>query len=314
MDYAETAQGRPVPILDYRRQEFRHEPPTTIQNLGSLAVLRALKWAPASSRRWLSERSEVLRNLLTREANVTVSGPATYLAKLGPKAPHATKWDRLAAGSVQSIETARRGFATAQLESEALATIVDKERVTVLNIGGGPANDNLNALLLLQENHPVAFEKLRATGVSLKVLDADPDGVVLGRNCLAVLQRDSLRGIDVTLERVAYDWNQPQTLDLSGNQLLVTAEGSLFEYADDKAVEAHLRRFAEAKVEAVIGTAFKAWDEISLVAKRLNGLSPHLGWRFRGLSAIERTARETGWKVAELDSKNSIYVTFVLRR
>lgn len=120
MLFAETAEGQLVPILDYTRKEFRPGTPSPIQTLGSLLALRILKWLPLSGRRWLGQRSDVLKNLLLRDSGVFFTGPATYLAKLGRKVPHRTRWDKFAAGSVQSIESARRGYATARLESEAL--------------------------------------------------------------------------------------------------------------------------------------------------------------------------------------------------
>lgn len=324
--FANTAQGRRVPILDYRLGEFRHRAPGAIQQLGSLAVLRALKWMPPAGRRWLGTRSEVLKNLLLRgnEEGGFFSGPATYLAKLGPKAPHASRLDRLAAGSVQSIESARRGYAIARLERDVLAFFAKTAAspLHVLNIGGGPASDNLNALLLWKAEQAESQSAYFARGgsVAIRVLDGDSDGVTLGQNCLSVLQQAGapLGGQPVTLEWTPYNWEQPQTfaalLSQARGPVLLTAEGSLFEYASDEIVTAHLAHLAAYRggPVAVVGSVFREKSEISLVARRMLGLSPHLGWQLRGLEGLQKLAAKSGWAVTASDTENSIYEMFTL--
>jgi hypothetical protein len=327
MYFAKTAEGREVPILDYRQDIFRHAPPSRLQNIRSLVGLRGLIWLPGPWRRRLAHQSELLSGFLLRDSQSPLSGQATYLAKLGPKVPQTSLWDKIAAGSVQSIESARRGFCVASLESRLLAELIHtspSHPITFLNIGGGPASDNLNALLLLREHSADLYRKLveQQIPISIQVLDPDPSGVVLGQRSLAVLQAEGgpLAGAAVKLEHHFYDWSQPQTLRPLLNQArgaaLVCAEGSLFEYGSDEEIAANWQVIADhtPPAAALIGTVFHTARDINLVAKRMLRLSPRMGWKFRGFDPIARLAQGTPWIAEAQKRDNSIYLTFALRR
>ncbi len=325
MHYAKTSDGRNVPILDYTRAEFRHSRPSLFQNLRSLVGLRGLLCLPRGLRHRLARRSELLGNFLLRDVGGSLSGQATYLAKLGPNVPHASRLDKVAAGSVQSIESARRGFSVASLEAQILRELVGggEKAITFLNIGGGPASDNLNALLLLRAESPEVFALLLERGVQLQllVLDADDRGAVLGQRSLEALQapKGPLAGIAIRLERLPYDWSQPRQLEsllkrVTG-RLVVCAEGSLFEYGSDTEIAGNWEALVEQTEPpaAVIGTVFRRPGDINLVAKRMLRLSPRMGWKFRGLEPIAELAHTSGWRVDSVDRGNSIYLSFVLR-
>src|SRR5262249_59657568 len=81
----------------------------------------------------------------------------------------------------------------------------------LLNIGGGPAIDSLNALLLLRRDHP---ERLAGRPVRIHVLDIDAEGPAFGARALAAVQAPgaSLEGLDAGLAHVAYDWNESHRL------------------------------------------------------------------------------------------------------
>ncbi|PYQ51109.1 MAG: hypothetical protein DMF78_14030 [Acidobacteria bacterium] len=125
------------------------------------------------------------------------------------------------AGAVEVIEDYVR--AEAQLAAAPTAPL------HLVNIGGGPAPDSLNALILLHKRHPGSLASRRTR---IHVLDRDDQGPAFG----------------VDLEHVRYDWADTAVLDRAlreatsaGGMIACSAEGSLFDYGSDEEIVANLR-------------------------------------------------------------------------
>src|SRR5262249_9079364 len=113
------------------------------------------------------------------------------------------------------------------------------------NIGGGPALDSLNALILLRRDHADLLQR----PVVIHVLDSGTDGPFFGANAFAALQAEGrpLHGLDAAWQRHDYYWNAAAALarlrrELAGARCLIAAssEGALFEYGSDEAIVANL--------------------------------------------------------------------------
>ena len=165
----------------------------------------------------------------------------------------------------------------------------------LVNIGGGPAIDSLNALILLRRNRSVSLER----PIVIHVLDGDEAGPVFGTSALAALQAPGrpLEGLDIAFEHRIYDWNHFDGLEelatglvASGALVVVSTEGALFEYGSDEAIVGNLR--ALSAVEFVAGSVTRG-DKArrDMIANSRFKLVP------RGLEGFEPLARQAGFEI-----------------
>src|SRR5262249_5709563 len=121
----------------------------------------------------------------------------------------------------------------------------DRTPLHLINVGGGPALDSVNALIMLRR----ARAKLLDRSVVIHVLDSAEDGPFFGARALNALKAAGrpLHGLDITGQHLRYDWNAPAMLkDLvtaltsAGGRVAASSEGALFEYGSDDAVIANL--------------------------------------------------------------------------
>src|SRR5262249_47282954 len=147
------------------------------------------------------------------------------------------------------------------------------KRVNFVCIGGGPASDAWNAMLKTRAYAPGAFRKLsdgaNAIPVHVTVLDPDPQGFAFGENAVGGLKKDRLHDLNYKMERKVFNWSKPletmPELDNSpGSKVIITAEGSLFHYADDEDVVKTLRTLNDRTPAdaVVIGSAYRGAKEI----------------------------------------------------
>ncbi|HMK91646.1 MAG TPA: hypothetical protein VK576_01485, partial [Thermoleophilia bacterium] len=217
--YASTDEGTRLPVVDITNQAFAIE--VGVDDLPAFAEAsrRSLEhWArvPRWLRRPLERRSLLLGDTSGRSAYV--SGLTTYLLKLGPEPLAASiglgGLDRRAAGAISSVAVRYRLRAVARLLADGLLPRLaadDGTPLLLLNLGGGPASDSLNALLLIRRERP---ELLRGRSVTIAVLDVDTVGPAFGRRCLDALVAPGapLAGLDATFDVVPYDWADSSAL------------------------------------------------------------------------------------------------------
>lgn len=328
LHFTVSSDGFELPILDYTNPRFHYGPPTPIRLFRSNVFLIGLSLMPPPLRRFLGSHSYILQNFFPTAANAFVTGPSTYLAKLGPGVKQLTYLDKNASQSLQSIEASRRGYAISLQQNEVLHEWLEgsdaKEPITFLNIGGGPASDNLNALLWLRHHHASTFETARAQGTPfrIRVLDSDAGGAVMGERSLTILKgKDApLAGLNASFDRLAYDWSHPETLipelDQTRGHVLVTAEGSLFEYGTDEEVLANLRTLRDHTPgdTVVSGSIYRTYDQMPLSVRLMQRLAPHLRWKYRGAEKLRELAAQAGWTCEVPENDNAIFLTFVLKK
>jgi hypothetical protein len=279
--FAATAQGARLPVIDVSLPRFR-----VADDAEAMSALRqAFVEFDAQQRQLPRFLSGVLMRLVARQSLLVramtdpeddfLDGLSTYVMKLGVDnlvAPFDSRIDRAFAASPPVLSMRLRLQQIAQLMADALEGPLFRAPGTPLhlvNIGGGPAIDSLNALILLRHRGAA----LLGRRITVQVLDPDDAGPAFGARALAALSAPGapLAGTDVHFEHVVYRWQNPAPLRrraarlaARGNLLAASSEGALFEYADDATVVANLAALHAAgpALQCMVGSATRA-DELT---------------------------------------------------
>jgi hypothetical protein len=268
-----------------------------------------------------------------------MSGMITYLNRLGPENlgdGYAGPIDRRMAAGLMALSFRFRLRDVARLIADALApgvAVREDRPVHLFNIGGGPAADSLNGLILIHKEHP---GRLRGRRISIAVLGLDAEGPSFGSRALSALLAENapLGGLYATFQYVKYDWSgvaelrkalagagEPLAgrlgasgaealLDYQGQhgQLRVTgeigagvcsSEGGLFDYASDEDIVANLTVLRDATPAdfVVVGSVVR---DVATLDSRLRATTLPQGRpriRYLGLDAFRLLARRAGWSV-----------------
>jgi hypothetical protein len=254
---AKTREGHDLPVIDVTDPRFAvPDDPAATRALYDAFVRgeRRRGWIPRFIMRGMlrraAQQSRIVRALFASHAGY-LDGITTYLMKLGADnlvPPYDSPMDRRLAASPHVTLLRLRTQQVARLLAEGLVEHLADQAgapLHLINIGGGPALDSINALILLRRDHP----QLMNRSTVIHVLDSGTDGPFFGANALAALQASGrpLHGLDVTWERQDYDWNNTAGLahlvrDLAGagGVIAASSEGALFEYGSDDAIVANL--------------------------------------------------------------------------
>lgn len=312
VSYAVTDDGLELPVLDITHPAFACElSPEKHQRMLARFLDEQRRFArlPRFLQRALSRfflrGSRIGRGLRRAELGF-LDGMTTYLFKLGPQnlGSYAVPVDRKILRSLPAISVRLRATDMARLLAEGLSARLrdaPERPLHFLNIGGGPASDSLNALIVLAREEP---DLLARRPIALSVLDSDRHGPAFGARALAALSEPGapLCELSIRFEQVAYDWNEPAGLEptLRGARradaiVAVSSEGGLFEYGLDDPITRNLRALAElAGRDAFVVGSVTRDDEAIQVLK----LTSTVATRPRGLAAFSRLLERTGWKIA----------------
>jgi len=178
----------------------------------------------------------------------------------------------------------------------------EKSPLHLINIGGGPGADSLNALILLQKEHPVL---LAGRCVFIHILDLDEIGPEFGARALNSLMSDNgpLHRLDLRFDPLKYDWSDPtgmrvlvNSYDGQGVIVAASSEGALFEYGSDDEIVANLRTLHEVTSGAtlVVGTVTRADDK-----GRLMNSASQAALKLRSLEAFTALVQQAGWKITK---------------
>lgn len=243
--YAPTREGYLLPVMDVTHTRFAvPDSPADLENLHRAlrASERRRRLVPKFLMRVMlksaAEKSRLLHALFATDATF-LDGTTTYVMKLGADnlvPPFDSPVDRRLASSPQATFLRLRTQQVAQLAAQALVgeLAAGAAPLHLVNIGGGPAFDSINALIILARSHP----ELLGRKIVIDVLDADDAGAFFGGNALAALRAEGqpLAGLDIDFRHRTYDWNKPCVLremidDLAaqGAILAASSEGGLFE-------------------------------------------------------------------------------------
>jgi hypothetical protein len=315
--YALTDDGLELPVVDVTHPAFDCELSEEALSAAMDASMRSAQLAlvaPPAQLDALAQQSLLFR--VTREAAGTfLTGMGTYLTRLRPDllGAWASDLDRRVAAGIMPVSFRYRLRDMARLLAEALATGLEARpegAVHLLNIGGGPASDSLNALILVRKERPAL---LQGRPIAIHLLDLDDAGPRFGARSLAALQEAGapLEGVDATLHHMSYDWTDAaplrRFLTSLGEEGVVagSTEGALFDYAADGDIAANLtvlrdRTPAEFVLVGSVPRGARTLDPRMAAMEDVPG-RPDI--RYLGLDAFLPLVRGAGWKVSRtLDS------------
>jgi hypothetical protein len=257
--FARTREGFALPVIDVTHPRFAvPADPALVQRLGDafIADERRRRLIPPFVMRMMlrsAARKSRLIHALFRSQTGYLDSISTYVMKLGADnlvPPFDQPMDRRLASSPHIVLVRLRMQQVAQLMADALAedlAAADAAApLSLINIGGGPALDSINALIVLRRAHP----GLTNRRIAIEVFDANADGAFFGANALAALEAEHgpLAGLDVEMRHHDYDWDRPAALESIVARLIsegavmgASSEGALFEYGDDEAIVGNLK-------------------------------------------------------------------------
>jgi hypothetical protein len=273
--FATTDDGLRLPIIDITLPAFAL--PDDPQSVAALdAAVRESEWrnalVPGFIMRFMlrsaARRLQLLADIINPDTSF-LAGLTTYIMKLGAEnlpPPFDSDVDRRLAGSPQATAVRLRLQQTAKLLAAALAPLLlaaPAAPLVLINIGGGPAPDSINALILLNRSGSGLLHR----PIAIQVLDIDPACPHFGAAALAALSADGqpLAGIGISFAHEHYDWNAPALLEdlvrraaAQDAIIAVSSEGALFEYGSDDAITANLRALHDNGAKAVVGSVTSA--------------------------------------------------------
>jgi hypothetical protein len=257
--YAWSDDGLELPVIDLTHPAFAFEiSDAEVENLIEkfMVSLKMQANAPAAAMQAAAGQSILLRSML-ESADTYTSGLMTYLNKLGPEnlgEGYAGPIDRQWAASLTPVTFRWRMQDVARTLAKGLTPALQAQpdrALHLLNIGGGPAADSLNALLLIHKEHP----NLRpGRQVVIHVLDLDRAGPSFGRRALQALLADEapLQGLTIAFDDIPNDWSDTSTLrrlidslQLEQTNAACSSEGGLFEFASDADIVANLQELRQ---------------------------------------------------------------------
>jgi hypothetical protein len=318
--YAMTDEGLEIPVIDITHDAFAIDPTTeelAAISAQSLSFLKQSIGVPTMLQKMFTRGSILLREAHGKSSYL--SGMTTYLQKLGPGnlgAGYANDLDRKVAGSIGPVSERMRLQDISGLLADGLApalTTRPRRPIQLISIGGGPAPECWNALILLHHTNPNA---VAGRSIHIRILDLDREGPAFGGRCLTALRAEGspLHGLDVVCEPIVYDWADVAILRRALEGLIPdsvaagSAEGGLFEYGSDSEIVANLEVLQTGTPEdfRIVGSVVRdeATADPSLpVLRDMRGIPP----RLLGLEAFGALAATAGWRVARAIEGNPFY-------
>jgi hypothetical protein len=312
--YAVTDDGLELPIIDVTHPAFAVQLSDLeldellqkyLEEVKSQAKVPGFIWRLMMG--FMQRRSFLMRGIAAA-AGTYMSGINTYILKLGPNnlnSAYASDIDRTVASSLPSLSVRIRVQDIAHLLADGLYPVLDTRRkaaLHLLNIGGGPAIDSLNAVIVLQKEHPGVLNGRR---ISIHSLDLDEAGPRFGARALTSLTEDNgpLHGLDIRFNHVKYDWTDTKVMrdlvnSFDGEEVVVatSSEGALFEYGSDAETTANLRTLHEiTPPEAIVAGTVTRADDIGRVMNSASQAAIIL----RGLDAFTALVHSAGWEIAK---------------
>jgi len=309
--YAVTNEGLELPVVDVTHPAFTVTLSDEKQQALAVHFLseqrrfaRLPKLVRACLLRFFMRGSLIGRGLRRAEGGF-LDGMTTYLFKVGPKnlGSYAVPVDRRILMSLPAVSVRLRLSDMARLLADGLAPRLATDArcpLHFVNIAGGPAVDNLNALIVLRREQPQLLAERR---IAITVLDADVNGPAFGARALLALQEPSapLAGLDITFQHTPYDWRDVSTLSSAqaaaaseGALVVVSSEGGLFEYGSDQDILANLRALPSGPGSRVFVVGSVTRDDDIIKTLKLTSTA---ATKPRGLAVFSALAAKAGWHV-----------------
>jgi hypothetical protein len=310
--FARTREGFDLPVIDVTHPRFAvPADPALVQQLGDafIADERRRRYIPAFIMRMMlraAARKSQLIHALFHSQTGFLDSITTYVLKLGADnlvPPYDSPMDRRLASSPHIVLVRLRMQQIAHLMAEAMADDLTAAGpaapLSLINIGGGPALDSINALIVLRHARPDLLNR----PIAIEVLDSNADGVFFGANALAALKAEHgpLAGLDIGMNHHDYDWDRPVALESlvgklvsAGAVIAASSEGALFEYGSDEAIVANLKVVhADGKGARFVAGSVTSADNIRrrMINRTLFKL------KARGLEGIAPLAAQAGFRI-----------------
>jgi hypothetical protein len=315
--YAKTREGFDLPVIDVTNPAFAvPDDPAAARGLYDAFVEdeRRRRRIPKFIMRMMlasaAKKSRLIRALFKSDTGF-LDGLSTYVMKLGADnlvPPYDTPMDRRLAASPHVVLLRLRMQQIAHLVADGLADSLAAAGaaapLSLINIGGGPALDSINALILLRRARPDLLNR----PIAIEVLDANQDGAFFGANALAALRADQgpLAGLDIGMQHHDYDWDRPAALERlvakvssAGAMIAASSEGALFEYGSDQAIVANLQALrANGSGVRLVAGSVTCGDETRrrMIAETRFKLVP------RGIAGFAPLVAQAGFRIAKVES------------
>jgi hypothetical protein len=315
--YAETEEGLKLAVIDVTNPAFTVT--ATDAELAGMAEQYIREAArqqeiPAELREALG--SSMLGRGLMAAAGTYLDGISTYMLKLGPEnlGEGATPIDQRIAASFPAFTARLRLQDMAELLADGLALTAPAEpRRTILlvNIGGGPASDSWNALIVLNSRLRAGFgaekEQLPAgPRLVIAIMDVDDKGPAFGARAIDALRAATapLGGLDLEVRHFRYAWSEADRLrealgklQADGAACGISSEGGLFEYGSDAEIVSNLAALhaGTAGDAFVVGSVTKDGGPV-----RASPIAHRVSTRPRTMGAFRVLVGQTGWLVQEV--------------
>jgi hypothetical protein len=317
MTYARTREGFDLPVIDVTNERFAvPDDPAAVRGLHDAIIAgeRRRRLIPKFIMRMMLRRaarkSRLVRAFFNSDAGF-LDGMSTYVMKLGADnlvPPYDTPIDRRVAASPHILLVRLRMQQIAHLIAEGiaddLATAPATAPLSLINIGGGPALDSINALIVLRRLRPDLLNRR----IVIEVFDCHQDGVFFGINALAALKADNgpLARLDIDMQYHDYDWDRSAPLESlvkkltsAGAIIAASSEGALFEYGSDGAIVANLKALhADGSGARLVAGSVTCADETRrrMMTETRFKLVP------RGIAGFAPLAAQAGFRIAKAQS------------
>lgn len=312
--YALTDDGIELPVIDVTHPAFTFQ----ISDAECSALIDAMVRSaqlPQVALQAAAQRSILIRGMVDSAGTFT-TGMMTYLNKLGPDnlgAGYANPIDCQWAASLTPVTFRWRMRDVIRLLATGLEAAISarhagetgpKTPVHLINIGGGPAMDSLNALIVTHKEQPGL---LADRPIRIHVLDLDLEGPRFGERALAALQAEGapLHGLSIRLEGLEYNWSNPDALRgliaglEPGAVVAGSTEGGLFEYACDEDIVQNLLALRDGTPAdmVMVGPVVRDPDSTDPRLQHMATVPGRPAIRFIGLAAFQKLAERAGWQI-----------------
>jgi hypothetical protein len=310
--FARTREGFDLPVIDVTNPRFAVPgDPDAVQRANDAAIAeeqrrrRIPKFIIRLLLRAMARKSRLIRALSQSDTGY-LDSLSTYVLKLGADnlvPPYDSPTDRKVAASPHIMLVRLRMQQVAHLLAEGLAEDLAAAEATaplhLVNIGGGPALDSINALIVLRGAHPALVRR----PIAIDVLDANADPVFFGANALAALKADGgpLAGVDIAMHHHAYNWDHTAVLEslvakvrAAGAIIAASSEGALFEYGSDEAIITNLKALRAGGARLIAGSVTAVND----MRRRDIARSP-FKLHPRGVAGFAPLAAAAGFRIAK---------------
>ena len=332
LSYVFTINGIELPVLDITHPDFissidENKLKKMLPYVEKNAEKNATKFnkMPTFIKNYFAKHSFAMAELLQNESTYA-SGISTLIMKLGPNLIGKGKnrfWDRQLTKGFGSLAIRMRVRDISKCQTDAIIPLLQKSQeknLCFINIAGGAASDNINALFILQQKNP---ELLKNRKIEINVLDIDTYGPSFAERCINALKAPNGRfnDLNISFRHITYDWNNTEKLEhllteRNGWVQICSSEGGLFEYCSDEVINRNLNILYNNSAADIIIAGSLLHDINTVDAGIIAALkiSTAIKPRFLGIEGLRNIIEKNKWKIKTVTEGNPRYLIFSLQK